>query len=244
MSGVVIVESLRRHFTSVFVVPYVLILAMVGLAASRSSTPAAAWPPLSIFLAIVLGSRLIGPEFSSGTLQLILVKPIKRSTYVLSRVAGVVLVVTIAVALAALCEAIGRMLWENGAGLQTIGHAVVATILRVTLVAALLALLGSLTRAYFGVAIYFAIMLGIESLIGILGIVRGSRGGFFGMIADVVATYPGIAQSLTWLSQNLFPDAPRLLSGGWVLMVASNAALALLLACLRFRTREVPYGAD
>ncbi|HEY0144255.1 MAG TPA: ABC transporter permease subunit [Thermoanaerobaculia bacterium] len=244
MSGVVIGESLRRHFTSIFVVPYLLILAMVGLASSRSATPAAAWPSMSILLAIILGSRLIGPEFSSGTLQLILVKPIKRSAYVLSRVAGVVLVVTIAIALAALCEAIGRLLWENGVGLQTIGHAVLASILRVALVAALLALLGSLTRAYFSVALYFAIMLGIETLIGILNIVRGSSGGFFGTIGEIVARYPGIAQALTWLSQNLFPDAPRLLNSGWVLMVASNSALALLLACLRFRTREVPYGAD
>jgi ABC-type transport system involved in multi-copper enzyme maturation permease subunit len=199
---------------------------------------------MSILLAIILGSRLIGPEFSSGTLQLILVKPIKRSTYVLSRVAGVVLVVTIAIVLAAVCELAGRMLWENGAGLEAIGHAVIASILRVALVCALLALLGSLTRAYFNVALYFAAMLGTEMLIGIIGIVRGSRGGFFGLLADVVAHYPGIARSLQWLSQNLFPDAPRLLNAGWVLMVASNAALALLLACLRFRTREVPYGAD
>lgn len=244
MNGVVIAESLRRHFTSLFVVPYVLILAMVGLAASRANTPASAWPSMSILLAIILGSRLIGPEFSSGTLQLILVKPVKRSTYVVSRVAGVLLVVTIAIAVAALAEVAGRMIWENGRGLQTIGHAVLASILRAALICALLALLGSLTRAYFNAALYFTLLLGIEMMIGLISIVRGSNGGFFGFLADVVAQYPGIGKGLHWLSQNLFPDAPRLLNSGWVLMVASNAALALLLACLRFRTREVPYGAD
>lgn len=244
MSGVVISETLRRHFTSLFVVPYVLVLAMAGLASSRSESPAMAWPMMSVLLAIILGSRLIGPEFSSGTLQLILVKPIGRSTYVLSRAAGVALVVTIGIAVAALSEIGGRMLWEGRRGLMLVLHAAASSILQTILVCALLALLGSLTRAYYNVAIYFSIMMGLEMLIGLLGIVRGSKGGFFGMIADLVATYPGIGKALNWMSNNLFPDASRTLSAEWTLMVASNAALALLLACLRFRTREVPYGAD
>ena len=37
---------------------------------------------------LITGCGPIGPEFSSGTLQLILVKPINRATYLLSRVAG------------------------------------------------------------------------------------------------------------------------------------------------------------
>ena len=244
MSGVVIAETVRRQLTSVFIVAFLALLAMVGLAASRSQVPAVIWPTFVTLLAIVVGSGLIGPEFSSGTLQLILVKPLGRSTYVLSRVAGAVLVGWCGVALAAGFEVAGRLFWEEGRNLDVVGIAALNGATRIVLICALLAFFGTFTRAYFNVGIYFLLQIGIEALSGVLGMIRQSRGRLFGGFGAFIASHPIIPNSLTWLTQNLFPDPPQSIERSWMLLVLSNASVALLLACLLFRRREVPYGAD
>ncbi|HEX8153033.1 MAG TPA: hypothetical protein VF698_07915, partial [Thermoanaerobaculia bacterium] len=91
MSGVVILETLRRHVTSGAFLLVLLMLAAIAVAGSQTTSPAWIWPSFASLLTLILGAQLIGPEFSSGTLQLILAKPIGRSTYLLSRVAGVLL---------------------------------------------------------------------------------------------------------------------------------------------------------
>ncbi|HKR64485.1 MAG TPA: hypothetical protein VJZ00_12205, partial [Thermoanaerobaculia bacterium] len=94
MNGVVVSETVRRHITNAGYLSYLAFLAIVALGVSRFNRPASMWPSLVAVLAIIAGSAPIGPEFSSGTLQLILVKPVKRWVYLLSRVAGVVLAVS------------------------------------------------------------------------------------------------------------------------------------------------------
>jgi hypothetical protein len=47
-----------------------------------------------------------------------------------------------------------------------------------------------------------------------------------------------------FMQNNLFPSTPYGFSREWLLLVLANAAIAILLACLAFRRREVPYGAD
>lgn len=244
MSGVVIAETVRRQLTNIFILAFIGLLAMIGLTASRSESPAMIWPTFVTLLAIVVGSSLIGPEFSSGTLQLILVKPLGRSTYVLSRVAGAVLVVWTAIAVVSSCELIGRLLWEDGRNLGPVGIAALHAALRALLICALLAFFGTFTRAYFNVALYIVLNMGIEVLSGLLNMVRQSRGGLFRAFGEFVAAHPGIPKALTWLRHNLFPDPPLAIELPWILLVTSNAAIALLLACLLFRRREVPYGAD
>jgi hypothetical protein len=56
--------------------------------------------------------------------------------------------------------------------------------------------------------------------------------------------HTSIERGLRVVDHNLFPELPPGLDAAWTLMVLSNAAIALLLACLAFRRREVPYGAD
>ncbi|MEA2490513.1 MAG: family transporter protein [Acidobacteriota bacterium] len=244
MSGVVIAETVRRQLGSVFIMAFLALLAIIGLGASRSQSPAVIWPTFASLLAIVVGSGLIGPEFSSGTLQLILVKPLSRSSYVLSRVAGAVLVAWIGIAIAASCELLGRLLWEHGHDLDAVGIAALHGAMRTVLICALLAFFGTFTRAYFNVGIYFFLQIGIETVAGMLGMIRQAHGGIFGAFGAFVATHPEISKGLTWVGQNLFPDPPPRIEPAWLVMVASNAAVALLLACLMFRRREVPYGAD
>jgi ABC-type transport system involved in multi-copper enzyme maturation permease subunit len=224
VSGVVISETLRRHYTSVAFVAYAILLVMVALFISQFERPGSLWPGLVMLLAIIAGCAPIGPEFSSGTLQLILVKPINRAVYLLSRVAGVVLVVWAAALLAALAELLGRGFSDYTPIATSLVHAMADALLAVSL----LTLIGSFTRAYFNVALYFGIQI------------------FLGLLAGIGARkFPEqVTRALNVISQNLFPDAPSRFSGDWLLLVACNAAIALVLACLIFRRREVPYGAE
>lgn len=229
MSGVVVGETVRRHLTSVAYWGFVALLAIVAFGTSRFNSPAAMWPTLVALLSIITGAALIGPEFSSGTLQLILVKPVNRSTYLLSRVAGVVLVVWLAASVAAGAEILGRAVWADSIRAAAIGTALLNTAVDAIFTVALLTFLGSFTRAYFNVAIYLVLQFG-------LGVVTA--------ITALARRYPAIVQGIEQVSANLFPEPPRGIDEAWLLLVLSNAAVALVAACFIFRTREVPYGAD
>src|SRR5690349_16566088 len=113
MSWVVVSETMRRHFTSLLVLFYLALLAILGLGSARLQGPI--WPSFITLLSFGAGAGLIGPEFSTGTLQLILVKPINRAVYLVSRWAGVVAFIALAAALAFGAEATGLLLW-GGSG--------------------------------------------------------------------------------------------------------------------------------
>lgn len=241
MNRVVIVETVRRHVTNVGYIAFLAFLVIVSLAVSVFNQPAAGWPTLVTLLALIAGSGVIGPEFSSGTLQLILVKPVNRAVYLLSRVAGVVLVVWLATAVAALCELAGRAIWGEGRlPARQIGEALLNSGTDTILIVALLALLGSLTRAYFNVAVYVLGMVGLAVGGTLLAFVRQTQTA----VGRFLNEHTAIERGLSVIERNLFPDLPPRLDAAWTLLVLSNAAIALLLACLAFRRREVPYGAD
>jgi ABC-type transport system involved in multi-copper enzyme maturation permease subunit len=237
---VVVGETLRRHFTSIGYIAYLAFLAIVGFGVSRFNRPGAAWPSLVAMLAIIISCAPIGPEFSSGTLQLILVKPVRRWVYLLSRVTGVVLCVWIAAVVGGLCELVGRLLWTDGSSLAAIAIAVGNCFADSILTASLLVLLGSLTRSYFNVAIYLSLQFGLAALMAVLGFVRvtGNSVGRF------LEQTPSVDRGVALVHSSLFPEFPLRLDPHWLAMVLIEAAVALLLACVAFRTREVPYGAD
>jgi ABC-2 type transport system permease protein len=241
VNRVVIVETVRRHVTNVAYLAFVALVIMVALAVPVFDRPASGWPTLLTLLALITGCGAIGPEFSSGTLQLILVKPVNRAVYLLSRVTGVVLVVWLAGVAAAVCELTGRALWGHG-GLQAraIGSALLNAAADTILTVALLALLGSLTRAYFNIAIYMVGYVGLNMSGVILAFVRQTKN----VLGQWLTGHTSIERGLQVIDRNLFPEVPPGLDAAWMLMVLSNAAIALLLACLAFRRREVPYGAD
>lgn len=227
MSAVVIRETLRRHLTSVGVVSYIALLAILGAGMAYANLPTAGWTSLVSLLAIILGCSPIGPEFSSGTLQLILVKPIKRSTYLLSRVAGVVLVLWIAATVACASGMGARLLSGGPVEWERFGNTLLGSFAETLLTVSLLTLLGSLTRAYFNVAIYLGVQVGLSIASALL-----------------VRRFPDLVNAFQVVVRNLFPDTPAAFDRQWLLLVLSNAAVALVLACLVFRRREVPYGAD
>ena len=241
MNRTVIEETLRRHVTNIAYLVFLALIAILAFGVATFNRPGSAWPSLVTLLALITGAGVVGPEFSSGTLQLILVKPVNRAVYLLSRVTGVVLAVWIAALVAAICELAGRAMWgDTGVQAEAIGSALLNSFVDTILCIALLALLGSLTRAYFNVAIYVVAMMGLSVGGGILGMVRQSNTA----IGRLLTENTGIQRALGVVEQNLFPDLPARLDSAWILMVLSNAAVALLLACLVFRRREVPYGAD
>lgn len=240
MNGVVIAETVRRHVTSGAYLAFVALLAIIALGASMFDKPASMWPSLVALLAFIVGCGPIGPEFSSGTLQLILVKPVNRAVYLVSRVAGVVIVIWIAAFIAAIFELTGRALWGSGLQWRTIAMTLVNVLTDTVLTVSLLTFLGSITRAYFNIAIYFAVLIGLSMTSFTLGMLRKSQN----VIGRVLESYPSIERTIETIDGNLFPDVLQRLDARWTLMVLSNAAVALLLACLAFRRREVPYGAD
>lgn len=241
MNRTVIAETLRRHVTSVPYVVDLAFLAIVAFGVSVFDRPASAWPSLLTLLALITGAGAIGPEFSSGTLQLILVKPVNRATYLLSRVTGIVLAVWLASLVPAICELAGRAMWSD-TGLQgrAIGTALLNSAADTLLAVALLAFLGSMTRAWFNIAIYVTALAGLSMSAVVLALIRQSQTAL-GRFLD---EHTSIERAVQVIDRNLFPELPPQLDTRWFLMVLSNAAIALLLACLAFRRREVPYGAD
>ena len=229
MSWVVYSETVRRHLTSAAYYVTLVMFAMMAFFSSRFDSLAAVWPPLIEVLAIVLGCAAIGPEFSSGTLQLILVKPVNRAAYLLSRVAGLITVVWIAAVVACGSEVLGRALTREPIRADVLGIALLNTSVASVLVVSMLALFGSFTRKYFNVALYMLLQMS-------LGIVLS--------LAAMGRRFPVVTRILQQVLNNLFPDAPRTVDPAWLLLVVSNAAVALVLACLIFRAREVPYGSD
>ncbi len=237
---VVVAETLRRHLTSIGYWSYLAFLAIVSFGVSRFQQPGAGWPSLIALLAIITGCGPIGPEFSSGTLQLILVKPVRRWVYLVSRVAGVLCAVWIAAAIAAACELTGRLLWSDVVAPERIGLAFLNCLADSTLTASLLVLLGSLTRAYFNVAIYLFTQFALSAGQSVLGFIRMS-GTAFGRF---LAGHPGIEQTIAGIDRSLFPDFPPSFDPRWLFVVLAEAAVALVLASITFGRREVPYGAD
>jgi ABC-type transport system involved in multi-copper enzyme maturation permease subunit len=229
VSRVVFEETVRRHLTSIAFWGYVAFMAIVSFGMSKWNSAAAAWPSLIALLAIITGSAPIGPEFSSGTLQLILVKPVTRSAYLLSRVAGVFAAVCIAAIVPCIAELAGRAAFSQPLHVNVIGTMLVNVAIDAFFTIALLTFFGSFTRAYFNVALFIVLQVGLAMS---LAITMASR------------NLPALATVLEEISRNLFPDPPQALDRQWTLLVLSNAAVALVLACLIFRKREVPYGAD
>ena len=233
MNGVVVSETVRRHITNAGYLSYLAFLAIVALGVSRFNRPASMWPSLVAVLAIIAGSAPIGPEFSSGTLQLILVKPVKRWVYLLSRVAGVVLAVSIAAIVGGVFELAGRLAWGEVLAAPEIARATLNCFADATLTASLLVLLGSLTRAYFNAAIYLGTQFALGGTMAVFGMLRASGRDF-----------SAIERGLAMVDNALFPEFPPRFDASWLTLVLLEAAIALTLACVAFRAREVPYGGD
>jgi ABC-type transport system involved in multi-copper enzyme maturation permease subunit len=244
MNRVVIEETFRRLVLSPAYLVFVSLLGMIAAMSAYFEVAAFGWPGVVVLLSLALGGTLIGPEFSSGTLQLILTKPVGRSGYLLSRFAGVVLALWTAVAVLSGIEIIFRLALRGGSGVVAGMTVAVNLAAQVLLICALLVLFGTLARAYLNVALYVVGMILVSMAPPMLEAFGRLGSGVLALPAAFIRDHPEIIRAFIWIDRNLFPERPNALNGGWLLLVASNAAIALVFACLLFRQKEVPYGAD
>ena len=245
MSATVILETLRRHFAHVAYVAALLMIVIIAASMAALGAPVGSSMEVMSLFVILAGCQIIGPEFSSGTLQLILAKPIQRSRYLLSRVAGVMLALWIAIGLAFSADVIARaagghdILW-TGAGGPAVAHAAQAA-----LICSLMALFGSFTRSYLNVAIYLGGQIFLSMFGGVVQMIQRLERGTFAALGAFLRAHPGVHDAIRVVDENIYPSAPLIpFDRNWMLLVFGNAAVALLLACVIFGRREVPYGAD
>jgi hypothetical protein len=241
MNAAVIVETMRRHFTNLGFITYLILIAMTGVFVSRFNTPASIWPALVTILSIITGAAVIGPEFSTALLQLIVSRPIRRSVYLLSRVAGVLASVAVAATVGVTSEIVARLLRGSAeVPWLPLASAFANSLIVSFLAISLLTMLGSLTRAYFNVAIYVGVQVALSAVETLLGLLRTRTNS----LSEFLKTHQQFEKGLIALDDLLFPAAPPHPDAGWLLRVAVTAAAALVLACIAFERREVPYGGD
>jgi ABC-type transport system involved in multi-copper enzyme maturation permease subunit len=247
VSPVVIRETVRRHFTNAAFLVVLGLLTLGAAATGAAGAPSQAWQVFTSLFAVVLGCQIIGPEFSSGTLQLILAKPVRRADYLVSRVAGVTLVLWGVLWVPIAAEVVARLLLRREA-FDWLGAVSGVTHLsaEVFFVCAILTMFGSMVRSYFNVAIYVGIQMLIGLLLSLINNVINSSSARLDAMRAFFRARPEFSAALRAIDRNLYPDPPSatVFDRAWLALVLSNAAVALLLACILFRRREVPYGAD
>ncbi len=245
MSLVVIGEALRRHFAHIGYIATLLVMIVIVVLLTAVGAPSQAPYEMIGLFALIAGAQLIGPEFSSGTLQLILSKPIGRSTYLLSRVAGVTLAIWVAILVMFASDTVGRLIAGTPIVWRTALAGALASALKVLFVCALLALLGSFSRSYVNVGMYIAAQILLPMIYGMLGMMKNAVSGEMAVIGSLLRAHPGVMTAMRTMMDNVFPDSPQIsFDRNWILMLLCNTSVALLLACVIFSRREVPYGAD
>jgi ABC-type transport system involved in multi-copper enzyme maturation permease subunit len=245
VSFVVIAETLRRHFAHLGYIAALLVLIVIVVTMSAIGAPAQAPYEMISLFTLIAGCQLIGPEFSKGTLQLILSKPVGRSTYLVSRVFGVVLAIWVAIIVIFASDIVGRLIagspitWRNALATMLVAA------LHALLICCLLALFGSFSRSFVNVGIYLGGQILLSMIFGLLSTMKNAMSGEMGKIGAILREHPAILETLGSIRNNLFPDNPAIpFDRNWILMLLCNASVALLLACVIFSRREVPYGAD
>jgi ABC-type transport system involved in multi-copper enzyme maturation permease subunit len=245
VSFVVIAETLRRHFAHIGFIAALLIVIVIVVTMAAIGAPAQAPYEMITLFTLIAGCQLIGPEFSKGTLQLILSKPVGRSGYLISRVLGVVLAIWAAVIVMFASDVVGRLIAGSPITWRAALDTVLVTALKALLVCCLLALFGSFSRSYVNVGIYIGGQILSSMIFGLLSMMKNAVSGEMGRIGALLRQYPAVLDAFSAIRRNLFPDGPNIpFDRNWILMMLCNASAALLLACVIFSRREVPYGAD
>src|SRR4051812_6430554 len=173
---------------------------------------------ISLFT-LIAGCQLIGPEFSKGTLQLILSKPVGRSTYLVSRVLGVVLAIWAAIIVMFASDVIGRLIAGSPITWRTALSTMLIAALETLLVCCLLAFFGSFSRSYVNVGIYLGAQI-LSMIFGLLSMMKNAVSGEMGKIGAILREHPGILEAFGSIRRNVFPEAPAVpFDRNWILMM-------------------------
>ena len=184
-------------------------------------------------IALIFAAGAIGQDVSSGTLQLLLVRPVTRPSYVLHRWLGACLAAGMVVTLTLLCGVLLALL--HGTPPDLLG------VVRLAL------------EAWCAIAGHAAVLVALSALVGGLGDVALYAGTFFVcQMLTVLGTWKqwawllrasreiegtlGAKLSWAWLGAGMAPSAFEMAS--W----ASTITLALLVAILLVNRKELSYA--
>lgn len=185
-----------------------------------------------LFVATVLiGSLALGPDTGRGLVQLVLVRPVSRAEYVLSRFAAALCAIMLLIAASAAGHVSGAIgshgghisdfLWE---------HAAAAVDASVDV--AVLVFFGSFTTSYLNIPCYGALRILLPSLSAPLGQWLSPESWQFRILASIQASVMPRAR----------PDAVTFYGDLHAALAASAAFL--FLAVVIFGRRELPYASD
>ncbi len=210
MIGPIMRAAIRQRFTSVvslllLATTVTLTMAAIAAAPSRGLDPVRSGTAVVVFV-LVLGGGIIGQDLRSGVLQLVFVRPVKRSTYVLNKWLAVALGSAL---MSSANVALGTALLSAlGAGVPVTDAAKVCGTC-VLLAASLSAVLTLLSAAFLGLgdcAIWIATM-GSSQIVS--GIAASKNWPLVGRVADEATRFlmpmldltdPVGAWSLSWFS--------------------------------------------
>src|SRR5438105_846448 len=203
-------ETLRRHFAHLGYIAALLVLIVIVVTMSAIGAPAQAPYEMISLFTLIAGCQLIGPEFSKGTLQLILSKPVGRSTYLVSRVAGVVIAIWAAIIVMFASDIAGRLIVGTPITWRTALATMLAAALKTLLVCALLAFLGSFSRSYVNVGIYIGGQILLSMLFGLLSVMKNAVSGEMGKIGALLREHPAVLETFGSIRRKVFPDDPAI----------------------------------
>lgn len=233
MNRVLIVALWRQRLTSplrVVVLGFMLLVPLLIVAASR----AAGLSPLgdAVGLVLVLGVGAIGQDVSSGVLQLLFARPVRRSEYVLSRW----LAIGIGASALALSQIVlaWAILAAGGAppAPQDVALFAAGRILETFGIGAVLVLLSSLIAGYGDLAIYVLATMA-AGMIGMVGQFRSSPA-----LARAGEELHGFLVPRIDLAQALVGSPPWFEITSWL----STVTLCLALAILVMNRKELSYA--
>ncbi|MGH9456050.1 MAG: ABC-2 transporter permease [Thermoanaerobaculia bacterium] len=222
IAATVVVETLRRRWSSVYFWVFVAAVLTFGLpfvVLGESAEAGLAWAMLALFL----GAELFGPEASAGSLHLALARPIRRSTYVLARYAGVLLCAWSVVAVAAVASLVTALLTDTPIAWDPFFEAVMESASNLLFGIAMIGLFGTFTTSYANVLLFIFYAVAVGSL------------------AEPMARWAPRFHAYVW--PELMPQVEAGVLAGHLTAI-SNTLVVLFLACLVMNRRQLPYGRE
>ena len=239
------IEMVRRFLRQKFGSPAMVIaLSLLAILTAVQGTLSEPEQALGAgFLAILLiAAGSVSRDISGGTIQMILARPISRTSYLYGRYLGILAVYAVFLAISAALTVLATRLLPTligagtpGASLDSILRGIAIAMANALLFAAILLFFSTFLRGYSDVLAYFGLMIFLGAMPGLGAALRK----------------PWLARAGEVLRSNLLPqvDWSGILrgrgllgepTGRWVLAVTAFLALATVI----FSRREFSYGQD
>ncbi len=186
-------------------------------------------------IAMILAAGAIGQDLSSGTLQLLLVRPVTRPSYLLSRWYAVVLATTVILASVLALGSIAMVLRGSPPDVRELALMLAEGIFTAAGQSAVIIMFSSLVGGLGDIGLWFACIVALQML---------TLAAQFKQWASVVRILHELndvlspSLSLQWLMQGTPPSWFALAS------FASTVTLALAVGITRLNRREISYAAD